>query len=532
MPSMRQQNDRRRPSAGAAGRARGLAVFGTGSDVGKSVIAAGLCRLLRRSDVRVAPFKGQNMSLNAAVTPEGGEIGRAQAVQAEACGVPPHVDMNPLLLKPESESRSQVIVHGRVRGSYAAADYFRLHDDWFAAVRSSYDRLARSHEVIVIEGAGSAAEINLRKWDLANWPVAELADARVLLVADIDRGGVFAQVIGTLMLLRRDERRRVAGIVINKFRGDPALFQDGATWLQSRTGLPVSVVPWLGELELDQEDNVAWERRRAVDFARETVNIAVLLLPHLSNFTDYSALGAESDVALKYAASPGDLEGADVVILPGSKRTIADLEYVRAAGFVQPLERHFERCGEIVGLCGGYQMLGREIRDPHGVEGGASSASISAPGLGLLDAVTELQPEKRTALVEAQPLHLGPAVTGAVGGYEIHMGSTRRLGASPCFHVTRRLEDGNAVAPSGEAGYDGAAHPKGFVWGTYIHGLFDRPAFRRQWLNRLRARKGLPPLEAAVSEAVSARRASAIDRWADHLDRHLDDAVISAALRP
>ncbi len=515
-----------RPSADSAVKARALAVFGTGSDVGKSVIAAGLCRLLRRAGVKVAPFKGQNMSLNAAVTADGGEIGRAQAVQAEACGLPPHADMNPILLKPESDCRSQVIVQGRVRGSYEAADYFRFYDDWFAAVRSSYDRLASAHDVIVIEGAGSAAEINLRDRDLANWPIAELADAQVLLVADIDRGGVFAQVAGTLELLAPEERRRVAGIVINKFRGDVALFKDGVAWLETRTGLTVSVLPWLRELELDQEDSVAVERQRDAIFTGETVNIAVVLLPRMSNFTDYNALGAESDVALRYAASPEELAGADVVILPGSKQTIADLAYLRSAGFVKRLEEHVGRGAELIGICGGYQMLGREILDPHGMEGGGD-----APGLGLLDVVTELQPEKRTVLIEAQPLHLGSAVTGAVSGYEIHAGRTRRLGAPPCFQVIRRLEGGAAVMPSGEEQYDGATHRKLPVWGTYIHGLFDRPAFRRQWLNRLRERKGLAPVEMAVSESVSARRASAIDRWADHLERHLDVARIMTALQ-
>ena len=520
-----------RPSADGAVKARALAVFGTGSDVGKSVIAAGLCRLLHRAGVKVAPFKGQNMSLNAAVTADGGEIGRAQAVQAEACGLPPHTDMNPILLKPESDCRSQVIVQGRVRGSYDAADYFRFYDDWFAAVRSSYDRLASAHDVIVIEGAGSAAEINLRDRDLANWPVAAWAGAQALLVADIDRGGVFAQVAGTLELLAPEERRRVAGIVINKFRGDAALFKDGVAWLETRTGFTVSVLPWLRELELDQEDSVAVERRRDAIFTGQTVNIAVVLLPRMSNFTDYNALGAESDVVLRYAASPEELAGADVVILPGSKQTIADLAYLRSAGFVKRLEDHVGRGAELVGICGGYQMLGREILDPHGVEGGASLAPICAPGLGLLDVVTELQPDKRTLFVEAQPLHLGSAVTGAVSGYEIHAGRTRRLGAPPAFQVLRRLEGGEALAPSGEEQYDGATHRKLPVWGTYIHGLFDRPVFRRQWLNRLRGWKGLAPVDLAASESVSARRASAIDRWADHLERHLDIARIMTALQ-
>lgn len=504
-------------------RARAIAVLGTGSDVGKSVVTAGLCRLLYRAGVRVAPFKGQNMSLNSFVTADGGEIGRAQGLQAQACGLAPHVDMNPILLKPESDRRSQVVVHGKVWGQYDARSYFERNRELYRFVCESYERLAHAHDVIVIEGAGSAAEMNLRDRDLVNWPVVEMADAAVVLVADIDRGGVFAQVIGTLDLLSPEERRRVIGVVVNKFRGDARLFADGIVILEARTGVPVlGVLPFMRDLELDQEDSVEIERYRPRWFTPQHVNVAVTLLPRMSNFTDFNALAAELDVALRYAASPSEIAGADVVILPGTKNTIADLESLRRAGFAKALQRHLEQGGELIGMCGGYQMLGREIADPQEVEAGGS-----VQGFALLDVATELQPRKETAQVEALPLHLKTPPGDIVCGYEIHMGVTRRASADPCFRILRRAVPGGWKEEEAD---DGAFCQKRFVWGTYIHGIFDRPGFRRRWLNRLRQRKGLPPLDTAVSEAVTARLQSAPDRWADHLGNHLDMSRIFAAL--
>jgi adenosylcobyric acid synthase len=311
-----------------------IAILGTGSDVGKSLITAGLCRLLYRSGIRVAPFKAQNMSLNSFVTPDGGEMGRAQVLQAQACGLAPSVLMNPVLLKPEADSLSQVIVQGKVWETQAAQEYFTNKAFVWNVVKSSYEELVKTYEVIVIEGAGSAAEMNLRDRDIVNWPVVEMADASVILVADIDRGGVFAQVIGTMDLLAPEERQRVIGVVINKFRGDRTLFDDGIEIIEERTGVPVlGVLPYLNDLELDQEDSVDIERFRMTPFGAETVNVAVVLLPHMSNFTDFNQLAAESDVALRYVASPKELHGADVIILPGSKTTMADLDYLRQAGF-------------------------------------------------------------------------------------------------------------------------------------------------------------------------------------------------------
>ncbi|MDR4493424.1 MAG: cobyric acid synthase [Nitrospirales bacterium] len=282
---------------------RALAILGTGSDVGKSLITAGLCRLVHRAGIRVAPFKGQNMSLNSFVTPEGGEMGRAQVLQAQACGLLPHVDMNPILLKPEADAKSQVIVHGKAWRSQEAREYFDRKSVLFGFVRESFDRLSKQYEVMMIEGAGSAAEMNLRDRDIVNWPVVKMADAAVILVADIDRGGVFAQVIGTMDLLAHEERRRVIGVIVNKFRGDLTLFQDGVKILEDRTGVPVlGVVPYLRNVELDQEDSVDIGRCRLTSFGHETVNVAVILLPHMSNFTDFNALVAEPDVVLRYVS--------------------------------------------------------------------------------------------------------------------------------------------------------------------------------------------------------------------------------------
>ncbi len=496
---------------------RALAILGTGSDVGKSLITAGFCRLMLRAGFKVAPFKAQNMSLNSFVTLDGGEMGRAQVLQAQACGLAPSVNMNPVLLKPEADSQSQVIVQGKVWETQEAHEYFTNNALLWDVVKSSYDELAKAYEVIVIEGAGSAAEMNLRDRDIVNWPVVEMADAAVILVADIDRGGVFAQVIGTMDLLAPEERQRVIGVVINKFRGDLTLFEDGVKIIEERTGVPVlGVLPYLRDLELDQEDSVDIERFRMTPFASEKVNVAVVLLPHMSNFTDFNQLSAESDVALRYVASPQDLHGADVIILPGSKTTIEDLTYLRNLGFEETLITHVQRGGEILGICGGFQMLGNTITDPQHVETGGSSK-----GLGLLELETELLPSKRTVQVRAQALSEFANLECLVEGYEIHMGrTTRAKTVPPCFQI---LPD-EAQVSSGhhEQRDDGAMRADGLVWGTYIHGVFDQPAFRRAWLNRVRVRKKLQPLAVQISQAVSDRLVHALDRWADHVSMYVN----------
>jgi len=498
-------------------RARALAVLGTGSDVGKSVIAAALGRLFSRAGIRVAPFKAQNMSNNSCVTRDGKEMGRAQVLQAQACGIDPHADMNPILLKPESDRASQIVVQGTMWGKSDAREYFTHRDELAHRVKESYDRLAASYDLIVIEGAGSAAELNLRDRDLANWSMAELADALVVLVADIDRGGVFAQVIGTLELIDSVERARVVGIIINKFRGDRTLFDDGVRIIEARTGLPVlGVVPMLQDLVIDQEDSVAVERAAQRPFDPSCINIAVLLLRRMSNFTDFKYLTAEPDVRLRYVERPDECAGADIIIIPGSKNTVEDLLVVRQAGLPDVLRAHVDAGGEVVGICGGFQMLGREVADPDGVE---SSGAVS--GMGLLDVSTVMMPLKTTLVVEARALHIAHDVQDPVRGYSIHVGHTRRGDAEPCFRVSlqQRATEPDSVSV---ASLDGAVSHNGLVWGTYIHGVFDQPGFRRSWLNAIRRRKGWETLDHEVSVAVSSRLDGELDRWADHVGRHLD----------
>ncbi len=501
--------------------ARALAVLGTGSDVGKSLITAGICRLLHRAGVRVAPFKAQNMSLNSFVTPDGGEIGRAQALQAEACGLAPHVDMNPILLKPESDHCSQVVVLGKVFAKQDASTYFDGRRKLWSVVEDSYARLASRYDVMVIEGAGSAAEVNLRERDLVNWPVVTLADAQVLLVADIDRGGVFAQVIGTLDLLEPDERARVCGVIINKFRGDATLFADGVTFLENRTGVPVlGVVPFLRDLTLDQEDSLDRARLQQTPFGPDRLNIAVILLPHMSNFTDFNAVSAEEDVALRYIDTPHQLADADIVIIPGSKNTLADLSYVRKLGYLPALDNHLNGRRELIGICGGYQMLGRTIADPYGVEQGGISS-----GLGYLSVETQLTTSKCTIQIEASPMPPFPVSEGLARGYQIHMGVTQRVNERPCFHVHPPSAQSGEVHSSidrNDNTFDGAVRKDGLVWGTYIHGVFDEPGFRRAWLNRARVRKGLSALDSHASQSVTVRLQRELDRWADHLANTVD----------
>lgn len=494
-----------------------VAILGTGSDVGKSLVTAGLCRLLYRRGLKVAPFKAQNMSLNSFVTLEGGEMGRAQVLQAEACGIQPHVDMNPILLKPQTDQQSQVIVHGAVWRTQEAKEYFGNKAALFELVKASYDRLAEQYEVIVIEGAGSAAEMNLRDRDIVNWPVVEMADAVVVLVADIDRGGVFAQVIGTMNLLAPHERERVIGIIINKFRGDTTLFEDGVKMIEARTGVPVlGVLPYLRNLELDQEDSVDVDRFQLTPFSSTTINVAVLLLPHMSNFTDFNQLAAESDLALRYVRTPKELDEADVVIIPGTKTTIADLEYLKTEGFESAVKRQLLHGAEVVGICGGFQMLGARIADPQGAEGGGE-----INGLGLLEMQTTLLSEKKTVQVHARPLFHDSFSDCLITGYEIHMGRTEMKHLQPCFQI---LSQSTTV-------FDGACHENGTVWGTYIHGVFDQPGFRRKWLNQVRERKGLGSVDLSVSEAVSQRLANTQDQWADHVAKHVNMEPIISSFR-
>lgn len=486
---------------------------GTASDVGKSVITAGFCRYLVNRGMAVAPFKSQNMSLNSFVTPEGGEIGRAQAVQAEGCRINPHTDMNPVLLKPNSDIGSQIIVQGRPVGNMTIAEYDAYKPAAFIKIRESFDRLRGAFDFIVIEGAGSIAEINLKKSDIANLKIAVMARCPVILVADIDRGGVFAQIAGTIELLEREERRYIRGIIINKFRGDPDILTPGITFIQERTGVPVlGVLPWFSDITLPAEDSVAlgqYAQGASLAAGRDKIRIGVIKLPRMSNFTDFDPLLNEPDVQLCYVDTADNLHSLDILIIPGSKSTIADLNFLRERGVFEEI-RNFK--GHIAGICGGFQMLGSRLHDPNGME----SSEKGADGLGLLAAETEMLTEKEThqtlCRLEEAGLRVAPGCSGVISGYEIHLGKTT-LGksVSPFASITRRGDAEVAVE-------DGAVSADGRIFGTYLHGIFENEQFRENYLNRIRLAKGAPLQHGDRNKALP----DPFDRLAGQLEKHLD----------
>ena len=427
-----------------------LMVQGTTSDAGKSTVVAALCRLLRQRGVRVAPFKPQNMALNSAVTADGGEIGRAQALQAIAAGLAPHTDMNPVLLKPSSDTGAQVVIHGKVRAEMNARDYHQYKTVAMKAVLASYERLRGQYEVLVVEGAGSPAEINLRERDIANMGFAEAVDCPVILVADIDRGGVFAHFVGTLSCLSPSEQDRIVGFVINRFRGDIALLKPGIDWLEARTGKPVlAVLPYLMGLFLDAEDAV-----QPVQATAGAFTIIVPSVPRMSNHTDFDALRAHPDVNLRFVRAGDTKSACDLLILPGSKNTRGDLAWLIEQGWDQYIARHLRYGGKVIGICGGFQMLGATVADPHGVEGPAGASRA----LGLLDIDTELTLVKRLAQVHGRC----EFADATVAGYEIHMGVSHGSALErPVFRIDGRAE--------------GARSADDQVMGTYLHGMFDTP---------------------------------------------------------
>ena len=450
-------------------RYRPIMVVGTGSHVGKSVLVAGLCRLYARRGVSVAPFKAQNMALNSGITADGLEMGRAQITQAEAAGVEPRVEMNPILLKPTSNVGSQVVLMGKVLGNYRGADYYALKPRLVETVMAAFGRLQAGHQLIILEGAGSCAEVNLKQSDLVNMPMARRAGAKVLLCADIDTGGVFAQVVGSLDLLPPDERDLVRGVVINKFRGDPALFASGIEFLEKRTGKPVlGLVPRFEHIALPQEDGVALERGELAG-GPGRVRVGVVRLSHISNYTDADALAAEESVELRWVERPGELAGLDLLVLPGTKNTLAALKALRQSGLFEAIRSFTAIGGKILGLCGGYQLLGRSIADPLGVEGPPGREA----GLGLLPVATEMAGEKTTTRATAQCLPALPfKVDQPLTGYEIHMGQTAPLGRDrPAVVITARTDQAVRVN-------DGQVSPDGQVVGTYLHGLLDNDALR------------------------------------------------------
>ena len=476
-----------------------LMVQGTTSDAGKSLLVTGLCRVLARTGVRVAPFKPQNMALNSAVTVDGGEIGRAQAVQAQACGLAPHSDMNPVLLKPNTDTGAQVIIHGCAVGNMDASAYHDYKRIARRAVLESYQRLSRQHEVILAEGAGSPAEINLRHNDIANMGFAEAVDCPVVLVADIDRGGVFAHIVGTLALLGESERARIAGFVINRFRGDLALLESGLDWLERRTGKPVlGVLPYLHGLHLEAEDALCHN-----DAAPEgQLRVIVAVLPRISNHTDFDPLRLHPQVAFRYVGPGEPIPPCDLIILPGSKSVRADLAWLRAQAWEQAILRHLRYGGKLIGLCGGFQMLGQTIHDPLGLEGEPGSS----PGLGLLALATKLERDKQLRNVTGM-LVLGDAT---VTGYEIHAGVTRGEALMrPAVYL--------------DGGSDGALSKDGQILGTYLHGLFESTAA----CNALLRWAGLDNPQTPDYHAM---RETHIDRLADACEMHLDLTAITRLL--
>ncbi len=461
--------------------ARVLMVQGTSSSVGKSLLTAALCRIYTLRGVRVAPYKAQNMSNNAAVCPDGSEIGRAQAVQALACNLEPTAEMNPILLKPEADSRSQVIVMGRPWGNPTASQYYRYREEMWSIVTGALDRLRERYDLVIMEGAGSPVELNLKANDIVNMSIARYANASVLLVGDIDRGGIFAQLLGTLWLLPDDERALVKGLLVNKFRGDPALFVDGVRILEERGGVPVlGVIPWLPDLAVPEEDAVALESPGLPNAARNmdatVVDIAVVHLPRIANFDDFDPLAAEAGVHLRYVSTAEELGQPQAVILPGTKSTVADLAWLRATGLATAIVERVRRGMVAVGICGGYQMLGRTIHDPQHIE----SPVDRAEGLGLLSTETLFEGQKAThrayATLLGGPGWLATVAGQPVQGYEIHMGRT--TGGQPWLRLTRRGQEPCDVP-------DGAVSSDGRVWGCYLHGLFANDAFRRAWLASL-----------------------------------------------
>lgn len=494
--------------------AKTVMLQGTSSHVGKSILTTALCRIFLQDDYKVVPFKAQNMALNSYVTKDGGEMGRAQVAQAEAAGLEPAVEMNPVLLKPTGNSCSQVILKGSPVGNMSAVEYHNGYSlKALQAVKECLHTLSDAYDIMVIEGAGSPAEINLKDNDIVNMRVAKLVQAPVLIVADIDRGGALAAVVGTLELLEADERELVKGIIINKFRGDIRLLQPALEFLEKKTGKPVlGVIPHIEELGIDDEDSVSLDEKTAAE--KRDLEIVILRTPKISNFTDFDALSGEPDVAVRYVKRGEKIGCPDLIILPGSKNTLEDLLYLREYGYEEDIVRLVAQGTPLIGICGGYQMLGREIRDP----GHTESRLECQQGLGLLNTITTFLPDKVTHQVTAS-CHgqgfLGIHYTGSsLTGYEIHMGRTES-GDAQCHAFTINSRSGQAAACQ-----DGSVRQDGLVMGTYIHGIFDNDGYRQAILDKLRERKGLPPI--VRKHNIQAEKQAAYNRLADIVRRHLD----------
>jgi adenosylcobyric acid synthase len=495
-----------------AEKARCLAVLGTGSEVGKSIVATALCRLFANRGIRIAPFKAQNMSNNSGVTPEGLEMGRAQIVQAEASGIPPHVDMNPILLKPASKIGAQVVLLGKVVDNLSGGDYREKKAALFSTACAALDRLRCKYELVIMEGAGSCAEVNLLPNDIVNFQMADYADAPVILVADIHTGGVFAQIIGTLECLPKPYRNRIAGFIINRFRGDLGLFENGVKWIERKTGKRVfGVLPWYHHITIEAEDSVTIERPETVCLKDiKSPSIAVIRLPHISNFTDFDPLFAVKGLNLFFIEKLQTLYLFRAVILPGSKQTRFDLGWLKETGWAEKLNDYAIKGGHILGICGGYQMMGLSVQDPEGLEGSPGATK----GLCLLPVETVLKAPKTTTLTRF-------SWEGDRGtGYEIHMGHTTLLLNNPLFSIHERNK-----TPCEQT--DGCIANGLRIMGTYIHGLFDTPLITRRWLNSI----GLGDLEVSKIHGPAAREQE-YNRLAAHFEKNIDvDAIVKAVIR-
>lgn len=485
--------------------AKAIMIQGTMSNVGKSLLTAGLCRVFQQDGYKVTPFKSQNMALNSGITADGLEMGRAQMMQAEACGIAPDVRMNPILLKPVTDVGSQVIVNGKVLGNMKAAEYFRYKQKLIPDIMKAYQSLAEEYDIIVLEGAGSPAEINLKQDDIVNMNMAKWAGAPVLLVGDIDRGGVFAQLVGTMLLLEPEEQQIVKGLVINKFRGDVSILEPGLRQLEEKANVPVvGVMPYV-YVDIDEEDSLSTRLEQQKKTA--SLDVAVIRLPRISNFTDFMALETEPDVQLRYVTAVQELKQPDMIILPGTKNTISDLLWLRESGLEAAIKQQASRGCLIFGICGGYQMLGQTLRDPLALEGGGTTV-----GLGLLPVETVFQPEKQRRQISGVLLPCGLQQEAGipVNGYEIHMGNTiLHDGAQPFLQL--------------EFHQDGCWQDR--VYGTYLHGIFDSDAFRQQLLRMLYQKKGIQP-EQHNRLSWQAYREQQYDKLADAVRENLDLSVI------
>ena len=497
-------------------------VQGTGSDVGKSILVCALCRIFRQEGLKVAPFKAQNMSNNSYVTADGREMGRAQVAQAEAAGILPEAEMNPILLKPSGNNGSQIITMGRPLRHMTANEYYKNKDSMLEIAKEAYQSLSNEYDVIVIEGAGSPAEINIKDNDIVNMKIAEIADAPVILVTDIERGGSFAWIVGTLELLDSDERDRVMGVIINKFRGDMGILESGIDMLEERINKPVlGVLPYFTNIDVDDEDSMNLDKRnRASESSESQIDIAIIRLPRISNFTDFDILIREKSLSVRFVEDARSIGNPDLIIIPGTKNTIGDLESIKESGIANAVTGLANSGTMVIGICGGYQMLGKVILDPENAE----SKTLETDGLGLIDVSTLFRMQKNTHQVKATLHDRGTDIfkglnsDNKITGYEIHMGETELLnGTAPFLKILERSDKEVSMD-------DGAVSSDGNVIGTYLHGIFDNNEFRLELINKLRKNKGLSTMLAEELNSVDKERE--YDKLADWFREHIDMNLI------